>query len=326
MKKFFFILFILLINYLLLTAIVFTFSYLSLINGKTYDWFWVKSIQKKIYFRGYRSIWQYKNDCTSFDKNLLYKPKIGKCVFSNPEFSTELNFDEFTRNHKTSIQEYDPQDYYIVLGDSIAMGWGVNDYETFSYKLEKLVKKKVYNMGVSSYGTVREIKRLLSSPYYTNSKTIIIQYHPNDLGENINLDFNKVYNIDDYKKIFQNDDNSLSNTKYIFRNYKTSVRLFFSDIIDKLFIEKNLELIDFNEHRKYLEKIIKMNIDLSEKKVIIFLVKTPWEKVINFPKSDEKIKYILINLDKSSVFNIDEHPNKIGHSKIARILFDYFKK
>ena len=119
--------------------------------------------------------------------------------------------------------------------------------ETFSYKLEKLSNKKVYNLGVSSYGTVREIKRLLLSPYYKNSKTIIIQYHPNDLAENKDLDFNKLHNLDEYKEIFQSEDNTSSNARYIFRNYKTSIRLFFSDIIDIIFREKNLEIIELNK-------------------------------------------------------------------------------
>lgn len=325
MKKILFFSISIIFYYLLLAAIVFTFSYVSLINGKTYDWFWVKSIQKKTYFRGYRNIWQYKNDCTSFDKDLLYKPKVGKCIFKNPEFTTALNFDGYTRSHKTSVQDYQSKDYLIVLGDSIAMGWGVNDSETFSYKLEKLSNKKVYNLGVSSYGTVREIKRLLLSPYYKNSKTIIIQYHPNDLAENKDLDFNKLHNLDEYKEIFQSEDNTSSNARYIFRNYKTSIRLFFSDIIDNIFREKNLEIIDFNEHKEYLENIIRLNIDLSQKQVVIFLAKQPWEKVINFPKTDKNFKYILIDLDKSSFFNIDEHPNKIGHSKIANILFNFYK-
>ena len=29
-----------------------------------------------------------------FDKDLIFVPKIGKCIFNNPEFLTELNFTE----------------------------------------------------------------------------------------------------------------------------------------------------------------------------------------------------------------------------------------
>lgn len=86
LKRYIYIFFLFVINYFLITAVVFTFSYLSLINGKTFDLFWIKSIQKKLYFKGYRNIWQYKNDCAVYDKYLLYKPKEGKCIFKNSEF------------------------------------------------------------------------------------------------------------------------------------------------------------------------------------------------------------------------------------------------
>ena len=61
----------LIVNYFLITALVFSFSYISILQGKTYDWFWVKSIQKKIYFRGLRNIWQYNKNCIYYDENLV---------------------------------------------------------------------------------------------------------------------------------------------------------------------------------------------------------------------------------------------------------------
>lgn len=305
--------------YFLITVLVFSFSYISLINGKTYDFFWIKSIQKKIYFRGYRNIWQYNNNCTSYDKDLLYKPKEGKCNFSNPEFSTQLTFDESSRKHNLN-KEYRDDDYILVLGDSVAMGWGVNDQETFSFKLEKLINKKVYNLGVSSYGTIREIKKLKLSPYYEKSKTIIIQYHPNDLSENMTLDYNKTYSKKEYDEIFENIDYKFNKISFILRNFKSSIRLFFSDIIDILFREANLEKINFDKDREYLEKIIKEKIDLKSKEVTILMPIAPYQKVINFPKSNNEIKYLLIELDDSDFFIIDEHPNEKGHSKIAKKL------
>lgn len=325
-KKKVFVITLLVLNYLLVAFVVFAFSYVSLLNGKTYGWFWVKSIQKKIYFRGHRNIWQYKNNCTSFDSNLLYVPKIGSCKFINAEFETILNFDRFSRRHVSLRQKDHIENFYIVLGDSVAMGWGVNDNETFSYQLEKISKKKVYNMGVSSYGTVREIKRMKLSPYYQSSKTIIIQYHPNDLNENKLLNFNKIYSQNEYKNIFENQDMAHINTKSILKNYKTSVRLFFSDLIDFIFKEKNIEIINFNEDQKYLEKTIIENINLKEKRVIVFITEQPWQKIINFPRSKNQIEYIRIKLNKSHYFNIDDHPNSLGHLRIANILNDYLVK
>ena len=324
MKKFFFYTLAFFFYYLLITALVFSFSYISLINGKTYDFFWVKSIQKQIYFKGYRNIWQNNTNCTDFDIHLLYKPKIGNCAFTNPEFKTLLKFDEYSRNHNILRDNNFFDEYLIVLGDSIAMGWGVNDDETFSYLLEKKLKKRVYNMAVSSYGSVREIKKLKLSPYYKNSKTIIIQYHPNDLGENKELDINKIYSKKEFQNNFSDKSSNLKRYELILGTFKSSIRLFFSDINDFIFKDNNLELIDFSIHKKYLENVLKENVELNKKRVIIFLPLNPWQKVINFPNNSDQLEYIQIKMDKSDFFIIDDHPNKFGHLKIASRLFDYF--
>ena len=322
-KKISYYFFIIFFYYLFITAIVYSFSFISLIKGKTYDLFWVKSIQKQIYFKGYRNIWQNNKNCSIFDQQLLYKPKIGSCEFTNPEFKTNLIFNEFFRVHETILDKNISNDYIVVLGDSIAMGWGVNNDETFSYHLEKKLNKKVYNMAVSSYGSVREIKKLKLSPFYENSNTIIIQYHPNDIGENKELDINKIYSIKEFQKKFDKNSSNINIYKLILGTFKSSIRLFFSDINDKIFREKNLELIDFSNDKKYLQKVIKENIDLNRKRVIIVLLISPWQKVINFPENSERIEYILLKLNKSDFFIIDDHPNKLGHLKIANILIDY---
>lgn len=324
-KKIFYIFFFIFINYFLISAIVFSFSYISLINGKTYDWFWVKSIQKKIYFKGLRNIWQYDDKCSVYDISLLYKPKIGSCNFNNPEFKTKLNFDNYSRNHNIINDNTDSKEFLIVLGDSVGMGWGVNDNETFSYFLEKKINKKVYNMSVSSYGTVREIKRLKNSPYYNNSKTIIIQYHSNDLGENKSLDINKEYSKKEFENIFKNQKDHIK-LNFLLGLYKTSLRLFFSDIIDFVFRERNLEIIDFSEDKVYLENVLKKNINLLEKRVIIILPVNPWQKILNFPIKSEGIEYLQIKLEGSDFFTIDDHPNSNGHKKIAFFIEQYLKK
>lgn len=319
LKKIYFFFFLIIINYFLFTAIIFSFSYISLINGKTYNWFWVKSIQKKIYFDGLRNIWQFNKNCATFDKDLLYKPIIGQCSFNNPEFQTELNFKKYNRSHGNKVN-FNKGDI-VILGDSIAMGWGVNDNETFSYHLEKGLKKNVYNLAVSSYGTVREIKRYKLSPFFDNSDTLIIQYHPNDLGENKELNINKSYLSTDFEKFFQH--SHKNKLILILGTFKSSLRLFFSDIIDIAFKEKNMEIIDFNEHRIYLEKILRANINLKKKRLIVFLAINPWQKIINFPQEKNEIEYLLIQLKKEDYFTIDDHPNAKGHKQLSDYLTKY---
>ena len=73
----------LIINYLLLSLIVFIFSLVSLNNGKVYDLLWIKYVQTNLYFKtGFRNIFQHStNDCVEYDEDLIYVPKKGKCKF-----------------------------------------------------------------------------------------------------------------------------------------------------------------------------------------------------------------------------------------------------
>ena len=74
---------------------------------------------------------------------------------------------------------------------------------------------------------------------------------------------------------------------------------------------------------KYLQKVLRENIDLNKKRVIIILPINPWQKVINFPDNSEQVEYILVKLNKSDFFIIDDHPNMFGHREIARKIYDY---
>jgi len=325
-KKIIFFSFIIILNYTLISILVFSFSYLSLINNKTYDLFWIKSIQKKIYFRGTRNIWQYKNECVKFDKDLFYAPKDGLCEFNNPEFKTFLNFKDGIRLNFNNIIFNNEDDSIAVIGDSFAMGWGVNDMETFPSRLEKKLNKKVYNFGVSSYGTIREVKKLINSNHYANIETIIIQYHFNDLEENIDTNIKKIYQKDEYSKAFELDNYQIKKTNLILKSLKSSLRLFFSDILDIIFYEKNLRKIDFNLHNPYIVKLIMSNLDYKNKRIIVLHIDEPGFKVVNFPKSNKNIEYLNIKLNKSNFFIVDDHLNKNGHDRVAEKLNEYLTK
>lgn len=71
----------------------------------------------------------------------------------------------------------------IVTGDSIAMGWGSRQEETFPQLIEQHTGLTVLNAAVSSYGTVREM-RLLDRLDVSNLRHLVIQYNENDWLEN----------------------------------------------------------------------------------------------------------------------------------------------
>ena len=56
------------------------------------------------------------------------------------------------------------------------------------------------------------------------------------------------------------------------------------------------------------------------------MVTAPYQQVNNFPESTDEIKYLLIKLEDSDYFIVDEHPNTKGHLKIAKKLLNFLNK
>ena len=95
--------------------------------------------------------------------------------FSNRYYVNSIGF----RDDENSLDN--PR--IVVLGDSYAMGWGVDQEEAFPQILERMTSKKVLNAGVSSYGTVREL--ISFEEVSTDSlEFLVIQFCPNDDYEN----------------------------------------------------------------------------------------------------------------------------------------------
>ena len=55
---------------------------------------------------------------------------------------------------------------------------------------------------------------------------------------------------------------------------------------------------EFAWDKEHLDLIIKKNIDLTDKRVIVVVPIPPWQKLYNFPKVNKEIEYLLIKLKK----------------------------
>ncbi len=127
-----------------------------------------------------RQIIQYSRSCARYDPGLGYTLRPGLCTFSNPEFSNEFRINRLgLRDDEISLDA--PR--IVVLGDSFAMGWGVDRQQAFPQLLEASLGTPVLNAALSSYGTARE-GLLLARIDLSRLELLVIQYGANDFEEN----------------------------------------------------------------------------------------------------------------------------------------------
>jgi hypothetical protein len=136
---------------------------------------------QKVYMDWTRHIVQFEPACAQFDQQLFYVLRPGECRFRNLEYDTTIRINSAGfRDDEEALESPD----VAVLGDSFAMGWGVDVSDTFARVLAQRTGLKVLNTGVSSYGTVRE-KIGLTRVRSDHLKYLVIQYCPNDKDENL---------------------------------------------------------------------------------------------------------------------------------------------
>lgn len=127
-----------------------------------------------------RRIIQLDDKHARYDPELVYTLQPGAFMFSNIEFSTQYVVNSLgVRDNQRSLT----QPEIVIAGDSCAMGWGVQQQESFPELIEQRTGRTVLNTGIASYGTVRE-RRLLDRVDLSRAATLIVQYDANDFAEN----------------------------------------------------------------------------------------------------------------------------------------------
>lgn len=299
----------------------------------------MKGYQRTSYIGGMRKLWQTESSCIDFDPDLLYKPRIGACVFENPEFKTVLHFDEDGRisDGKTNIAPG-----IAAIGDSFTMGWGVNDDETYSALLERMTGRPVYNLGVSSYATHRELLRLQTSGLLAKVDTIILQYSDNDLEENQAhetkslSDLRSQYTREQFLPLLE------------FSSHKVSLPVWKLWMLSAMEIPilwakervinsqrefyESYELYphyhDFTVHRAALIKILEKFPELAEKNVVVFYVNGRGSKFHDFMQVTNQqplpnVSFAELDLKPDLFFAVDDHLTRQGHHVVAQRLLPY---
>ncbi|GEM_PF-2915605 len=141
------------------------------------------------YFRT-RNVFQYNAENIVFD--------AGRGYTMTPNLHTPYNNKEFTSTITTNQLGYRDDDAslnnpdVLMLGDSYAWGWGVEEKDGVEKQYEKLTGKKALNMSVPGYGSIQQLLTLFAwerrGPL--QGKRIFVFFCTNDLQDNENTSFN----------------------------------------------------------------------------------------------------------------------------------------
>ena len=291
------------------------------------------------------SIIQFHPQFAYYDPVLTYTLKPGEFVFSNREFATAYYVNTLgVRDDEESLIA--PQ--IVVLGDSHAMGWGVEQHETFAQILEQATGYRVLNAAISSYGTVREM-RMLDRIDTSGLKYLIIQYCENDYNENLQF-YQKgsleIMERNSYTALAERGitSNRYYPGKYIMYQSRTLMSLVQNNIFQRLSLEKAvtkearleneaeifLHTLE-NASRTNLQEVqiigLALNTFLSSDKEFI----TALQAKKNHPRYPRYIQD-LIAVELSTMldadrygFILDNHMLPKGHALVARQLLPYIR-
>lgn len=311
-----------LVIYCTLGAAVYFVSLLALQNGRLINLPWIVSAQKSLYRGGMISVpsWLAVPGCITPDTDLIYKPANGQCKFDDIEFATTLTFTEEGRDTGPK-----PAGIGIaVIGDSHAMGWGVNDLETFSAQLQKRSGRPVYNLAVASYGTARELIRLEKSNVLDKVDTIILQYCNNDRNENLHFDAASREQLS--RRIFQAGAAPVTPPPgkfvHIAKGYWIALTAPLRSLAEKL------RRKSFRPHYEALLPVLEQHrATLAGKRVIVFYSNPYGQKYRNFPSGQDKrmpnVHFVDLDLPFSAYRRLDNHLNPAGHEMAAERLLEY---
>lgn len=111
--------------------------------------------------------------------------------FENPE---EGGFSTRIRTNTAGFRDDEPSlraPRLLVLGDSFAFGWGVEESEALPARLEAALGIPTLNLGVSGYGTVQELLlfRRMAARFPLAGATVLLVTFFNDLEDNLRTGF-----------------------------------------------------------------------------------------------------------------------------------------
>jgi lysophospholipase L1-like esterase len=280
-----------------------------------------------LHIRFDRNVIQVMPECAIYDEALTYILRPGRCTFASREFANEYRINSLgLRDDEESLAKPD----VVVLGDSLTMGWGVNQGETYVAVFEALTRRKTLNAGISSYGTVREL-RLLERIDRSALRDVVIQYMNNDVGENAQLIEHPPFvtlSRSDYERTVQDQARLLRYFpgKYAFNvmvQLQSALRQQFghSRAVGQVTAERQAEL--------FVQAVERSPVDLSPFRVSVLSFDRNFIDSARRVAKASPVKWVARArfVDASSTVSdpgrsyiLDDHPTARGHAAIAELL------
>jgi hypothetical protein len=127
-------------------------------------------------------------------------------IFATQQFRTEVRINQTgLRDREHQYERSDDTKRILVLGDSFAWGYGVEESERFSQLMETALDVEVINGGVSGYSTDQELIWFRNEGVKYDIDLVILAFAGNDIGDNERQLVNTVY----YKPRFVQTDGQL---------------------------------------------------------------------------------------------------------------------
>lgn len=287
------------------------------------------------YLRHDRVMAQSLPECAIYDPEFFYTLRPGSCRFRNREFDTTLRINsKGLRDTEDALQA--PE--VVVLGDSFAMGWGVEQEQAFPQVLRRLSGRRALNAGVPSFGTVREA-RLLDRLDTSRLRLLVVQYSSNDSEENRLFEERGNRLLIEHERLFAQDVQRGSRRN---RNYFGKITF---DILHDSFFPSHSGppvLPVATQARLFVNALVHGTTrDLAPVEILVleldsyavgssdFLAALQREAVTpNQPPFIRRLRVVDLRgqLRPEDYFVLDDHLRASGHAKVAGLLFERLRE
>jgi lysophospholipase L1-like esterase len=274
-------------------------------------------------------MWRYAKELKRQSKNpLLGHEHVPSKTATLQSVKIRINKDGLRGKELTTKQPRDKR--ILFLGSSITLGWGVEEEETLTERLNRMFKAenantKVLNAGIGNYNAVRYVERFLTRLTHLDPDTIVVQYFVNDAEV---LEFTMA------NWFLQNSQLAVTLWVAYQRLFSSSGEEALTDHYKTVYDPKSEGFQDMTSALRRLSQYAKEN------RIKVFLAMTPdFHNLKNYPlgfihsniaRLSQELGFFYIDLlpalenrDAKTLWskNGDPHPNGLGHELMAKRLY-----